>query len=103
MTDQTSEDPLRQLQQTVTSLGRTQAQTDEILLLLARRSSEHDGELQAYRLEQERSMQEIRVTLSAIAQQQAVNATQIAANAEGIAELRAILRERYNGNGQGAE
>ncbi len=38
--------------------------------------------------------------LNRIEDQQAVNAQQIAANTQGIAELSAILRERYNGNGQ---
>ena len=92
MTEQTPESRINQLEQTVAYLGRTQAQTDEILLLLARRSAEH-----------EQAMQEISDTLNRTAQRQEANAVQIAANTEGLAELRTILRERYNGNGQASE
>lgn len=46
------------------------------------------------------SHRESAIRLDQIEQQQAANAQQIAGNAQAIAELQAILRERYNGNGQ---
>ena len=103
MSDPTSGDPLRELQQTVTALGRTQAQTDEILLLLARRSSEHDAELQALRRDVRDILQATTERLDRIEATLERTATLQAENTIAIAELRTILRERYNGNGQGAD
>jgi BarA-like signal transduction histidine kinase len=47
-------------------------------------------------VEHSRAIAQIDAILLAIARQQQVNAQQIAANAEGIAELRAILRDRFS-------
>ena len=49
--------------------------------------------------EHSRAIAQIDAILLTIARQQEVNAQQIAANAEGIAELRVILRDRFS-NGE---
>ena len=94
MTDQS---PL--FEQTVAEHSRSSAQINEILLLLARRQQEHD-----------RSLQETREALRAVvavqqetADQQRANVQQIAANAQAIAELRALFQDRYGGNGHGGD
>ena len=73
MTDQSSS-----LEQTVANHSTTIAQINEILLLIAQRQQE------TIHIQQE-------------------NAQQIAANTQGLAELRAIIRDRYSGNGQRGE
>lgn len=80
MTDQSSS-----LEQTVANHSTAIAQTNEILLLIARRQQETD-----------------RILQETIQIQQA-NAQQIAANAQAIAELRATIQDRYGGNGQRGE
>ena len=97
---------MSQLEQTVAYQGRTQAQTDEILLLLARQSAEHNTSLQDVR----DSFQDIRETLQAKTSrldriEATLDRTALlqAENTIAIAELRTILRERYNGNGQASE
>lgn len=80
MTDQSSS-----LEQNVAYHSAAIAQINEILLLIARRQQESD------RIQQEtiRMQQE--------------NAQQIAANAQAIGELRAVIQDRYGGNGQRGE
>lgn len=84
MADQSSS-----LEQTVAHHSTAIAQINEILLLIARRQQETDRILQeSHRIQQET----IRI--------QQENAQQIAANTQDIAALRAMIRDRYSGNGQ---
>ncbi|GEM_PF-2503433 len=84
--------PEQSLEQAVAAPSRDLLAKDEILLLLARRYQEHDQSL----LQMGQVIERIGATLdrTALLQEQ---------NTIAIAELRAILRERYNGNGQSGD
>ncbi|MBW4473167.1 MAG: hypothetical protein KME45_22735 [Stenomitos rutilans HA7619-LM2] len=58
--------------------------------------SQPDRSLEQTVAEHSRAIAQIDAILLVIARQQQVNAQQIAANAEGIAELKAILRDRFS-------
>ncbi|XGV95348.1 MAG: hypothetical protein ACAF41_21710 [Leptolyngbya sp. BL-A-14] len=68
------------LEQTVAEHSHSIAQINEILLLLARRQQEHDS-----------GLQEIREALRAVVAVQQETAEQQRANAQAIAELRALF------------
>lgn len=77
---------------TVAEHRRSIAQINDILLLLAQRTQEHD-----------RLIAETREVLQRVALQQEANTQQIAANAQAISELRSLMQDRYGGNGQGGD